>query len=122
MKKLLIVLMMLIASASYSQDIIQITPYQAKEAIKTRQRVQKLEIAVRQQGLAIAEFKMQVEDLHLQLADAMAQTNLWKKNYDLLNTRLDSEKAKKPGDNTLIWILRCIGAAAVGFVAGDLIQ
>ena len=118
MKKLLTICAILIASISYSQGSIQITPEQAKQAIKNAQRVQVLEVAVKQQGIAITEIQLLVSDLKQQLQDSELQIDLWEKNYDLLKTQYEAEKAKKPKDKTFTWILRCIGVAAVGFVVG----
>ncbi|WP_179670499.1 hypothetical protein [Salinimicrobium sediminis] len=115
MKKLLIICVMLIASISYSQGTILITPEQAKEAIKNAQRVQVLEVAVRQQGIAIAEFQLQVADLEDQVKASEQQNDLWEKNYNLLHTQFEAEKAKKP-KNT-VWEKIGIGAGAflIGF-------
>ena len=120
MKKILIALMILTASLSYSQGTIQITTDQAKEAIKAKQRVQKLESALQVQGLIISEYKIQVKDLKESGGHLSAELDLWKKNYDLLKTQFDAEIAKKPKDKTFTWILRCIAVAAVGYVAGSL--
>lgn len=110
MKKLLTICAILIASISYSQDFIQITPEQAKQAIKNAQKVEVLEVALRQQGIAISEFKLQVEDLKKQVKASEQQNDLWEKNYNLLNTQFEAEKAKKP-KNTL-WEKIGIGGGA----------
>lgn len=118
MKQLLIICMMLIAFSSYSQDGILISTEQAKEAIKAKQRVTFLKVAIQQQRIVISEFKQQVSDLKQQVKDSDLQNELWEENYDRLKVQFEAEKAKKPQDKTLIWVLRCIGVGAVGFVVG----
>lgn len=120
MKKLLIIFAMLIAFSSYSQDGILISNEQAKEAIKAKQRVAVMEVAIQQQRILISEFKQQVSDLKQQVKDSYLQNELWEENYDRLKVQFEAEKAKKPKDKTFTWILRCIGVGAVGFVVGNL--
>lgn len=120
MKQILILCAILTASLTYSQSTIQISPEQAKEAIKTKQRVEKLESALHVQGLVIAEYKLQVADLKGLIGNLEQQNALIVKNYDLLKIQLEVEKSKKPKDKTFIWILRCLAAAAGGYLIGSL--
>ena len=120
MKQILILCAILTASLTYSQSTIQISPEQAKEAIKTKQHVEKLETALHVQGLVIAEYKLQVADLKGLLSNLEQQNSLLTKNYDLLKVQLEVEKAKKPKDNTFTWILGLIAAATGGYVIGSL--
>lgn len=90
------------------------------DAVKKAQRVEVLEVAIQKQGAVISEQAVQINSLKQQVTDSELQNALWKKNYQLLNTQYEAEKASKPKDKTLAWILRMIAAGAVGFVVGSL--
>jgi len=79
-----------------------------------------LESALQARGVVILEFQEQVRDLNKQLLDEVQDSALWKKNYNLMRTMYEAEKAKKPKDHTWVWLLRCTGVAAVAFIAGSL--
>lgn len=118
MKHLLIILAILTVSLSYSQGTIQISPHQAKEAIKAKQRVQVLESALQTQGLILTQYKMQAEDHEADAADLLLSNELWKKNYQTLEALYEAEKAKKPKSNWLTWTLGVLAAFGGGIVVG----
>ena len=119
MKKLLIICAILTASISYSQDFIQITPEQAKQAIKNAQRVEVLEVAIKAQGAVISKLQIQVNELKEIVQLQESENALLEKNIDILQTQLKAEKTKKPKFST--WEKIGTGAAAflLGFFVGS---
>lgn len=82
--------------------------------------MEKLESALQAQHLVIEEYKLQVADLKELVENLEQQNSLLTQNYDLLKVQLEVEKAKKPKDKTLTWILGLIAAATGGYVIGSL--
>lgn len=119
-RNLLTALLILTASISYSQGITPVTDQQKKEAIKNAQKVEVLGSKLQAQGRIVMEQDRLIEDQNKKITAQSLAIQLWEKNYKLLQTQYEAEKAKKPKDKTFIWILRCIGVAAVGFVVGSL--
>lgn len=117
-RNLLTVLLILTASISFSQSITPVTDQQKKEAIKNAQKVEVLESKIQAQGRIVLEQDRLIEDQKEKITAQSLTIQLWEKNYNLLQAQYEAEKAKKPKDKTFIWILRCIGVAAVSFAVG----
>ena len=118
MKHLLIILLILTALNSYSQGTIQITEYQAKEAIKNAQRVEVLSSQLHTQGLIISEYEILTGNLQSKVSSQALSLKLWEKNYSLLETRLKAEQKKKQG--LFEKILIGIGVFSAGYLVGSL--
>lgn len=120
MKKLLIICAILTASISYSQDFIQITPDQAKQAIKNAQRIEVLEVAIQAQGTVISKLQIQVTELKEIVLLQESENDLLEKSNDILQTQLEAEKTKKPKFST--WEKLGIGAGAflLGFFVSSI--
>ena len=82
-----------------------------KDRLQALQLATDLELQIYAERITGFEKVIQAKDLQLGLLE---------KNNVSLTVQLEAEKAKKPKDKTFLWILRLIGAAAVGFVAGSL--
>lgn len=91
-----------------------------KDAVKKAERVEVLEVAIKQQTIVISEQAVQITDLKQQVRDTELQNDLAQEINRNLQTQLEAEKAKKPKKNTLRWILRCLGVGAAGYVIGNL--
>jgi outer membrane murein-binding lipoprotein Lpp len=91
------------------------------DAVKKAQRVEVLEVAITQQGIVISEQAGQISSFKQQLSDSELQNDLQQELNQNLQTQLEAEKAKKPKNNTLLWVLRCIGALGAGYFAGNVL-
>lgn len=116
MKKTLITLMILTAFTASSQNTIQITHAQAKEAIKTKQRLNVLEIAFEAQEVVISDFVIQVELLRAQVKNEKKINNLWQENYTILESQYEAEKGKSP--NWFVKGLKIVLGGVAAFFAG----
>ena len=110
---------MLIAFNSYSQNTIQITIEQAKDAIVAKQQ----NLTLNKKLMMLENGYANLED-HLRLMQEALDTeqmkfNLLQENYQILETQYEAEKAIKPKSKW--WELVLIGLAsfATGFMIGS---
>ncbi len=110
---------MLIAFNSYSQDTIQITIEQAKDAIVAK----KQNLTLNKKLMMLENGYANLED-HLRLMQEALDTeqmkfNLLQENYTILETQYDAEKAIKPKSKWWEFVLVGLGAFATGFMIGS---
>ena len=91
MKKTLLILSLLIASVSYSQDTIQITVNQAKQAIINAQKVESLNHYIEAQDLQIIEMEGKINGLESIYLNQKEQISLLKQNNYFLTTELKNK-------------------------------
>ncbi len=110
---------MLIAFSSYSQDTIQITIEQAKDAIVAKQQ----NLTLNKKLMMLENGYANLED-HLRLMQEALDTeqmkfNLLQENYSILETQYEAEKAIKPKSKWWEYILIGMGAFGIGFTVGS---
>jgi hypothetical protein len=99
---------------------IQISPDQAKEAIRNAQRVESLKVDLRSSEVIILSQIELVSNLKNEVSDKEMIVALTNKNYAILQTQYEAEKARKPRSNWFVWVLATIAAFGSGFVVGSI--
>lgn len=80
MKKLLTILLMLIAFTSYSQNTIQITKNQAKQAIRTAQKLETANKLLKSKDVVILSQKRIIADNNLIISNLNKEVKIKDKN------------------------------------------
>ncbi|MBW2962321.1 hypothetical protein [Mesonia aestuariivivens] len=120
MKKLFAICVMLIAFNSYSQDTIQITIEQAKDAIVAKQQNRTLNKKLMMLESGYANLEDHLRLMQEALENEQMKFNLLQENYNILNTQYEAEKAIKPKSKWWEFVLLGLGAFGLGFTVGSL--
>ena len=100
------------------EDTVKLPFSVAKQVALDLEELDRLRAVDKVNTLELAKYQELVKGLEQNVQDRTTQASLLERSIQLWKTQYESEKAKKPEDNTLAWILRCLSAAAVGFVIG----
>lgn len=102
----------------FSQNTIQITTDQAKEAIRNAQRVESLEASINQFSARVMNLQAVIVDMKQNMAELEKDRDLWKSSYYLLEkrheTHLSTDAKKRTWLKDLWWFL--IGAVASALI------
>ena len=104
---------------SYSQNTIQITLDQAKQAIINAQKVESLSARLEVKDVVIFNLQDGVSLLENLYGNERQKNKLLQETNDILTTQLEAEKATKKKNTWLRDVLIIIGVFCGGFVAGS---
>lgn len=110
---------MLIALSSYSQETIQITIEQAKDAIVAKQQNLTLNKKLMMLESGYANLEDHLRLMQEALENEQMKFNLLQENYTILETQYEAEKAINPKSKWWEYALITLSAFALGFMVGS---